>query len=30
MGSTQSILRTEDGFHGAADPRRPGALAIGY
>ena len=30
MGSTQSILRTEDGFFGAADPRRPGALAIGY
>ena len=30
MGSTQSILRTEDGFTGAADPRRPGALAIGY
>jgi gamma-glutamyltranspeptidase/glutathione hydrolase len=30
MGSTQSILRTEDGFHGAADPRRPGALAVGF
>ncbi len=30
MGSTQSILRTDDGFFGAADPRRPGALAIGY
>jgi gamma-glutamyltranspeptidase/glutathione hydrolase len=30
MGSAQSILRTDDGFFGAADPRRPGALAIGY
>ena len=30
MGSTQSVLRSDDGFFGAADPRRPGALAIGY
>jgi len=30
MGSTQSVLKAEEGFHGAADPRRPGALAVGY
>ena len=30
MGSTQSIVRTEAGFHGASDPRRPGALTLGY
>lgn len=30
MGSTQSAVRTDAGFFGAADPRRPGALAIGY
>ncbi len=30
MGSTQSIMRTADGFLGASDPRRPGALAAGY
>jgi len=30
MGSTQSIMATEDGFFGAADPRRPDALALGY
>ena len=30
MGSTQSILRGEDGFYGASDPRRPGALTLGY
>ncbi len=30
MGSTQSVLRAEDGFHGASDPRRPGALTLGY
>jgi len=30
MGSTQSVLRTDAGFYGAADPRRPGALAMGY
>jgi gamma-glutamyltranspeptidase/glutathione hydrolase len=29
MGSTQSVMRTEGGFFGAADPRRPGALAAG-
>ena len=30
MGSTQSILRGENGFYGASDPRRPGALTLGY
>jgi gamma-glutamyltranspeptidase/glutathione hydrolase len=30
MGSTQSVLRADEGFYGAADPRRPGALAVGY
>ena len=30
MGSTQSIMRLEDGFAGASDPRRPGALTLGY
>lgn len=30
MGSTQSVLRTKKGFHGASDPRRPGALALGH
>jgi len=30
MGSTQSIMRMEEGFYGAADPRRPGALAVGF
>ncbi len=30
MGSTQSILRTDAGFYGASDSRRPGALALGY
>jgi gamma-glutamyltranspeptidase/glutathione hydrolase len=29
MGSTQSVMRIEGGFFGAADPRRPGALAAG-
>lgn len=29
MGSTQSILITEDGLHGTADPRRPDARALG-
>jgi len=28
IGSTQTLLRTEDGVEGAADPRRPGAAAI--
>ena len=30
MGSTQSILKTEEGLTGASDPRRPGAQTIGY
>ena len=30
MGATQSILRNEDGFYGASDPRRPGGLTLGY
>ena len=30
MGSTQSVMRTEDGFYGASDPRRPGALTLGH
>jgi len=30
IGSTQSILRRANGFYGASDPRRPGALAKGY
>jgi gamma-glutamyltranspeptidase/glutathione hydrolase len=30
MGSTQSILRRADGFYGASDPRRLGALSQGY
>ncbi len=30
MGSAQSIMRTEDGLFGASDPRRPGALTLGY
>lgn len=30
MGSTQSVLRADEGFYGAADPRRTGALAVGY
>jgi gamma-glutamyltranspeptidase len=30
MGSTQSIALDESGFYGAADPRRPDALALGY
>ena len=29
MGSTQSVMRVEGGVFGAADPRRPGALAAG-
>jgi gamma-glutamyltranspeptidase/glutathione hydrolase len=29
MGSTQSVMRIEEGFLGAADSRRPGALAAG-
>jgi gamma-glutamyltranspeptidase/glutathione hydrolase len=30
MGSAQSILKTSAGFSGASDPRRPGALTLGY
>lgn len=30
MGSTQSILRTDQGLFGASDPRRPDAEALGY
>ena len=30
MGSTQTVMRIDGGFLGAADPRRPGALAKGY
>jgi gamma-glutamyltranspeptidase/glutathione hydrolase len=29
-GSTQSIRRGAEGFYGASDPRRPGALTLGY
>jgi gamma-glutamyltranspeptidase/glutathione hydrolase len=30
MGSTQSIMVTGDGLFGSSDPRRPGALTLGY
>ena len=30
MGSTQSLLRIDGGWTGASDPRRPGALTLGY
>ena len=30
MGSTQSIMRSDGGLYGASDPRRPGALTLGY
>jgi len=30
MGSTQSIMYTENIFSGASDPRRPDALTLGY
>jgi len=30
MGSTQSVMRADGGFYGASDPRRPGALTLGY
>ena len=30
MGSTQSIMVTEDGLFGSSDPRRPAALTLGY
>jgi gamma-glutamyltranspeptidase / glutathione hydrolase len=30
MGSTQSIMVTDDGLFGSSDPRRAGSLALGY
>jgi gamma-glutamyltranspeptidase/glutathione hydrolase len=30
MGSTQSIMVTEEGLYGSSDPRTPGGLAAGY
>ena len=30
MGSTQSILRTDDGWTGASDPRQSGTLTAGH
>ncbi|NEP00658.1 MAG: gamma-glutamyltransferase [Symploca sp. SIO2E9] len=30
MGSTQSIISVDKTFQGASDPRRPGALTLGY
>jgi gamma-glutamyltranspeptidase / glutathione hydrolase len=30
MGSTQSIMGTDDGFYGSSDPRTPGDLTLGY
>jgi gamma-glutamyltranspeptidase/glutathione hydrolase len=30
MGSANSVMRIEQGFTGVADPRRAGALAVGY
>ena len=30
MGSTQSIMRTLDGFAGSSDPRTPGGLSLGW
>jgi gamma-glutamyltranspeptidase/glutathione hydrolase len=30
MGSTQSIMRVGNSFQGASDPRRRGALTLGY
>ncbi|NET04592.1 MAG: gamma-glutamyltransferase [Symploca sp. SIO2B6] len=30
MGSTQSIMRVNNTFQGASDPRKPGALTLGY
>ncbi|MEM8781038.1 MAG: gamma-glutamyltransferase, partial [Cyanobacteria bacterium P01_G01_bin.49] len=30
MGSTQSILYDNEHFYGASDPRKPGALTLGY
>ena len=30
MGSNQTVMRIDQGFFGATDPRRVGALARGY
>ena len=30
MGSTQTIMRSENGIYGASDPRTPSALSLGY
>jgi gamma-glutamyltranspeptidase/glutathione hydrolase len=30
MGSTQSIMKIGDMYYGASDPRKPGALTVGY
>lgn len=30
LGSTQSVMRTAEGFNGSSDPRRPGALTLGH
>ena len=30
MGSTQSIIYEKEQFYGASDPRKPGALTLGY
>ncbi|WP_019614976.1 gamma-glutamyltransferase [Psychromonas ossibalaenae] len=30
MGSTQTIMKSENGVYGASDPRKPGALSLGY
>ena len=30
MGSTQSVMSIDGTFYGASDPRRPGALTLGY
>ena len=30
MGSTQSVMSKDGVFYGASDPRRPGALTLGY
>ena len=30
MGSTQSIMITDQGVFGSSDPRRPGALSVGF
>ncbi len=30
MGSTQTIMKSKNGLYGASDPRKPGALSLGY